>query len=88
MIFPRVEGQENVIDFRLAWQMLRPGEAPMTAKELQDWITSHLHAKRLTTTVAKKVIGNYGVTRTMDTKEEDRPKIVRDLMQCMQANAS
>ena len=50
---------------------------PMSGKELQEWITAHLQAKRIDTTSVKAILAKYGAARTMDTKEEDRAKIGR-----------
>jgi hypothetical protein len=48
---------------------------PMTAKELQEWITAHLNAKAIDIPTVKAILAEFGVTRTMDTKEEDRAAI-------------
>lgn len=53
-------------------------EKPMTGKELQEWITAHLQAKRIETSVVKGIVGKYAA-RTLDTKEEDRPKIKAEI---------
>jgi hypothetical protein len=54
-------------------------EKPMTGKELQEWITAHLQAKRIETSVVKAILAKYGAARTMDTKDEDRPKIKAEI---------
>lgn len=54
-------------------------EKPMSAKELQDWITSHLQAKKIEVTTVKAVLATYGAAATRDTKEEDRAKIKKDI---------
>ena len=54
-------------------------EKPMAAKELQEWITAHLQAKRIDTTSVKAILGKYGAARTMDTKEGDRVNIKAEI---------
>jgi len=54
-------------------------EKPMTGKELQEWITAHLQAKKIDTASVKAILAKYGAARTMDTKDEDRPKIKADI---------
>lgn len=53
-------------------------EKPMTGKELQEWITSKLAAKVIDTSTVKAIVGKYA-PRTLDTKEEDRPKIKAEI---------
>jgi hypothetical protein len=53
-------------------------EKAMTWKELQDWITQYI-PKKISPTDVRKILGKYGASRTADTKEEDRPKIKRDV---------
>ena len=52
-----------------------PAAAPMTVKELQDWITANIQAKKIDVAKVKETYGKFGVTRSADTKDEDRPKI-------------
>ena len=52
---------------------------PMTGKELQEWITAHLQAKKIDTASVKAILAKYGAARTMDTKDEDRPKIKAEI---------
>lgn len=52
-----------------------PAAAPMTAKELQDWIGAKVKANPALLAKVKAVYAEFGVTRSVDTTEEQRPKI-------------
>lgn len=60
-------------------------EKPMTGKELQEWITAHLQAKKIDTASVKAILAKYGAARTMDTKDEDRPKIKAEIEKALKA---
>jgi hypothetical protein len=60
-------------------------EKPMAAKELQEWITAHLQAKKIDTTTVKAILAEFGAARTMDTKEEDRVKIKAKVQAALKA---
>lgn len=53
--------------------------APMTVKELQDWITAQMQAKKIEVVKVREILSKYGAARTADTKEGDRLAIKADV---------
>lgn len=53
--------------------------APMTVKELQDWITAQMQAKKIEVVKVREILAKYGAARTADTKETDRAAIKADV---------
>lgn len=56
-----------------------PVEAPMTVKDLQDWVGAHIQAKRIDAETVKSVYLKHGFARSTDTTEAIRPKIKADI---------
>lgn len=54
-------------------------EKPMSADELQKWISGHIQSKKIAVAKVKEILLKYGAARTADTKEEDRTKIKADV---------
>jgi hypothetical protein len=50
-------------------------EAPMSVKDLQDWVAAQIQAKKIDAETVKKVYAKFGFARSTDTTEESRPKI-------------
>lgn len=51
----------------------------MSAKELQDWIAAQVQQKRITPPQVKEIYAKYGVARSIDTTDEQRPLIKADV---------
>lgn len=56
-----------------------------SVKELQDWITAQMQAKKIEVVKVREILAKYGAARTADTKEGDRLAIKADVIAALKS---